>query len=59
MAPPKPCVKVGVKPGQEECSPADGPETRTGEHAAHGAAEGQKERHLPSTSPGTLGRRSC
>lgn len=59
MAPCQPCLKAGVRSRQEERSPAEGPQTGTGEHAAHGAAEGPKRRRLQSTSPGTLGRRSC
>ena len=38
----------------ESPSPAEGPETGTGEHATHRAAEGQKERRLHSISLGTL-----
>lgn len=59
VAPRKLCLKAGVRPRQEERLPAEGPQIGTGEHAAHGAAEGPERRRLQSTSPGTLGRRSC
>lgn len=58
VSPGKPWLKAGVRRKQQEHSPAEGPQTGTGEHAAHRAAEGPKRRHLQSTSPGTLGRRS-
>ena len=38
----------------ESPSPAEGPETGAGEHAAHRTVEGQKERGLHSVSLGTL-----
>lgn len=57
VSPPKPC-RPNVRPGQELHSPAERPPTGTEEHAVHTAAAGPTERHLHSTSLGTLERRS-